>query len=124
MVLYNVIDQNVKLYPFGIIKLRDGLEMPKNNVKQLDDILKNNISSIIKDGNTAGIFENNPDDNTAGIFENNPDDSVNVNKKDISEGFVNLEELKSDYTFRKAKIAMSIVFLLVILFSYLFSKIK
>ena len=112
MVLYNVIDQNVKLYPFGIIKLRDGLEMPKNNIKQLDDILKTNISSIIKNGNTAGIFEN------------NPDDSVNVNKKDISEGFVNLEELKSDYTFRKAKIAMSIVFLLVILFSYLFSKIK
>tara|TARA_B000000557_G_scaffold138980_1_gene112693 strand:- start:286 stop:567 length:282 start_codon:yes stop_codon:yes gene_type:complete len=93
MVVYNKPDTLAAEYPFGILKLRDGVEMPASNVLQINDLLKRNTESIIKNGDT----------------------------RDVQESF---QLIKSDYNFRKVKIGMSIVFLLVIFLAYIFRKIK
>lgn len=93
MVTYNKPDTLAEKYPFGIIELEKGEEMPPSNVLQINELLKRNTESIIKNGDT----------------------------RDVQESF---QLINSDYNFRKVKIGMSIVFLLVIFSAYIFRKIK
>lgn len=93
MVVYNKPDTLASEYPFGIIELEEGKVIPTSNVLQINELLKKNTESIIKNGDT----------------------------RDVQESF---QIKKSDYNFRKTKIGMSIVFLLVIFSAYIFKKFR
>ena len=102
MVKANVPDLLALKYPDGIYQLCEGCKKPYSEIYTVDGVLKNNISKILKTGSDKDLI--------------NTDNTENV-----KEGF---QLIKNDYLFRKVKISMSIVFLLVIFSAYLFRKIK
>ena len=105
MVKANVPDLLALKYPDGIYQLCEGCKKPYSEIYTVDGVLKNNISQILKTGSDKDLINTDNTDNTENVKES-------------------FQLIKNDYLFRKVKISMSIVFLLVIFSAYLFRKIK